>query len=634
VKIFKGNLRLFLFISVLWAASMLFLPGPVTAAESGESRVRSLVNNEGYKLNKILTDQPVNKVFTVQFSLDPDIDTVSSGVEFIEKESGASIAVNCAYAGSHKVTIAPAGLLTSGRCYYLILHKTIKDTTGTHTLSSGVVQEISAGGASTSLTVDNVNITASKELEIRFNTAVDSTTASNKKYYAVYDANSQQPLQIASAAVQTDARRVKLLLVNDIDAACDQISLTIYNNIKNIYGTPMGNLYQRDLYIVNREAGDWSSDSSYYPRQMKGSVDILAPNRQLVNASVSGDVYVGNDKVTLQNLKVEGKIFIDPGVAGTTTVQNVEAGGIEILSGADSILLTDVKTNELLINSRSAVKVKAQGQTDIFRTVVQFKEYNVSLQTDTAGEATFGRMEISAQSLSGKQLELQGCFEKPIEVYKGLTIKNLAGVVKRIDLCMESQRTPATVKLVGICSESSSGSLYSGYFTLVNIKQPVALDIEHAQVGTLDLQTLGVDITADRLTYVRKVNTYGRDALIKLEDGAWVGAPAVCTVVLKPGTIQGTTSIKKLVHPLATSFYYKVQTGEFTTWPAKLDNPQDQSLSSSFAHIWTIADQGLPSGLCLDKAAKSKFTQAGLTQYTGSEDLPVLIRTEFGHFGS
>lgn len=618
-------------IAAILLVCLSYFCAPVKAAESGESRVRYLINNEGYDSKNILV-KPVNESFTVKFSRAIDINTVYQGVELIEKVSGETVVLNYECPSSYLLKITPRSTLNSQKCYYLILHKSIKDLSGTSYLNRGVVQEISITDQYSSLTVSDLNMTASNELEIRFNSNLDQTTAINKLNYSIYDMSAKKALPVAAVSLLTDNSRLRLRLLNDIDPFTQEIRVTVFGSLKNSSGTSLGNNYQQELFLINRLAGDWSSDSSFYPKSLTGSVVILAQARNLINADVSGDVYVAKDLVNVKNIKVKGTVFIDPGVAGSTTLENVEAARIEILSGSDnSILLKNVKTDELFIKSRSKIKVRAEGQTDIFKSIIQFLDDNVKLETETNSIASFGRIEVAPESTSGKTLELEGFFDKNLQIYKGVTVKNLAGFIRKVEIAVESERSPASVKLEGVCTESSTGKLYSGYLKEVEIKNPVLLAVNNAQIGYMDVNTLGVDISSNRLGYVRILNTYSKDPLLELEAGARVGAPTINTVVIKPGSIGGTTNIKLLNHLNATSFLYKVQSGEFTTYPSSLKDPKILCLSSSFtSYLDRLAVADFPIAFAEVNAAKTSFTKTQLIGISVGEDIPVLIGQDFG----
>ncbi len=78
-----------------------------------------------------LEDVPVNKEFTITFSRAVDAATVSSGsVELIEDETGKRIPMNLIKISGNQYKAVPKVNLTTGKTYYLTMHRAIKDEKG------------------------------------------------------------------------------------------------------------------------------------------------------------------------------------------------------------------------------------------------------------------------------------------------------------------------------------------------------------------------------------------------------------------------------------------------------------------------------------------------------------------------
>lgn len=81
--------------------------------------------------------------------------------------------------------------------------------------------------------------------------------------------------------------------------------------------------------------------------------------------TVNSDVYVKGDGVTLQNLSVNGSIYLDPGANGSAYLNHVTVSGkIVILSGADhSIHFDNVTANNVVYHSSSPVDTEVNNST-------------------------------------------------------------------------------------------------------------------------------------------------------------------------------------------------------------------------------------------------------------------------------
>ncbi|MCL6454248.1 MAG: hypothetical protein K6T78_11610 [Alicyclobacillus sp.] len=126
--------------------------------------------------------------------------------------------------------------------------------------------------------------------------------------------------------------------------------------------------------------------------------------------------------VTVQNVKVDGNIYINPGANGTVHLDNVTAtGSIVVLSGASHSVYLDGVTSPLLeIASASDIHIVVQGNTQIGQTnVAHTEQHSVTLeqQAGSVGEVTVA---------GSGQIALTGSFDS-VTVTGGATIEIPAG---------------------------------------------------------------------------------------------------------------------------------------------------------------------------------------------------------------
>ncbi|OAA92074.1 cell wall-binding repeat-containing protein [Clostridium ljungdahlii] len=194
------------------------------------------------------------------------------------------------------------------------------------------------------------------------------------------------------------------------DDAIDNI-ITAYNQANsgkntNISGGPSG-----------------GSSGGYTPVQPSGDLSLNSANQTYDgNTSgnkneITGNVNISADKVSLQNVKIDGTLTIDPGASGVSTITNVTAGNIVVKSGADhSIYLNNVKSDSLLVNSSNSVKVEISSGTQIVDT--QIASSSTLVAPDDA-KSTFGQVVVD--STSNPQITLTGGFEN-------VNVKNKAAI--------------------------------------------------------------------------------------------------------------------------------------------------------------------------------------------------------------
>lgn len=146
------------------------------------------------------------------------------------------------------------------------------------------------------------------------------------------------------------------------------------------------------------------------------------------------DLVVTGTGVTVQNITVQGNIYINPGANGTVHLNNVKAtGSIVVLSGAShSIYFDNVQAPTLQINSSSAVHIVTQGKTSIDTTVIPTAEQNEVLleqQSGSLGNITAGSH--SSVVLSGtvpfKSVVVTGTTQVQISSSTTVTILTISG---------------------------------------------------------------------------------------------------------------------------------------------------------------------------------------------------------------
>ncbi|WDU82663.1 hypothetical protein [Caloramator sp. Dgby_cultured_2] len=115
-------------------------------------------------------------------------------------------------------------------------------------------------------------------------------------------------------------------------------------------------VFVKDLNIS--KAGNYGSNSEKYFQIVKGNINITGNNVIYNNAVVFNDLFVKGDNVTLNNVKIEGKLVLDPGKNGKAYLNNISAKEIEVLSGAsESIYLNNVFADALKVEAENKVRI-------------------------------------------------------------------------------------------------------------------------------------------------------------------------------------------------------------------------------------------------------------------------------------
>jgi len=177
-----------------------------------------------------------------------------------------------------------------------------------------------------------------------------------------------------------------------------------------------------------------------------GAVEFNQPYQTLENKTVTGNLLVDADGVTLQNVKVKGTLFIDPGKFGSTQLDVVEATRIVVLSGADhnSIHLRETKSPSLVVSSSSNVHVVAETGTILGSTLVQ-----TNATVESQDGANIGTLSVRPCLNGPINVQLQGTFSR--EVVLSGRVKLSVGIGATVaNVQVTESDTPDLVQLVGL----------------------------------------------------------------------------------------------------------------------------------------------------------------------------------------
>lgn len=196
--------------------------------------------------------------------------------------------------------------------------------------------------------------------------------------------------------------------------------------------------------------------------------------------TLSKDLVIGANGVTVQNVKVNGNIYINPGKDGTVNLDNVSAtGAIVVLSGAShSIHLNNVTSPSLEVDSTSDVHIVTEGNTSIKRTVVPNDESNAVTFDQQSG--TFGDVTVSSQgdvdvTGTGPLQNLTIAGNSNVVIGSGVTVANLtvSGGKANITISAGATVTNLTVQNAQSVQLTNNGTVT----TLTNKDKSVSVSV-------------------------------------------------------------------------------------------------------------------------------------------------------------
>lgn len=204
-------------------------------------------------------------------------------------------------------------------------------------------------------------------------------------------------------------------------------------------------------------------------------------------ASVSGNLKLSADGISLSNVNINGTLTVDPGDNGTVYLKNITADKIEVLSGAlNSVHMDGVRADILDVSQDDTVRIVANNSTKIKATNMKS---GGELETADGVQSTFGSVEIS----SAKDVRLQGNL--------GTSEINVSG---KGNVSINDNSSVGNIRLT---AEGATLNLGTG-----------------AAAGSVDAAGSSASINFGQNSAADAVNVSGSDARLNLGDGASVGA--------------------------------------------------------------------------------------------------------------
>jgi len=195
---------------------------------------------------------------------------------------------------------------------------------------------------------------------------------------------------------------------------------------------------------------------------LDGAMQLSTPNETFRDKTVNGNILITANGVTLQNIVVNGTLFLDPGKDGSATLDGVQATRIVVLSGADrSIYLKETKADSLIVSSSSVVHIVAETGSIFGSTLVQS-----DATAEVKSGANIGPMVVQPQRKVPINVQLQGTFSNVVSLSGSVKLTAADGAVIPT-VTVTGATTPDSIQLAGQFSnvmivDNSSITLLSG----------------------------------------------------------------------------------------------------------------------------------------------------------------------------
>lgn len=254
-------------------------------------------------------------------------------------------------------------------------------------------------------------------------------------------------------------------------------------------------VFVKDMNIS--KTGNYGSNNEKYFQTVKGNINITGNNVIYNNAVVFKDVFVKGDNVTLNNVKIEGKLVLDPGKYGKAYLNNISAKEIEVLSGAsESIYLNNVFADELKVESENKVRIVTDQKTNLNKVFIQ------SALIFENKDANIGNVEVN--TIDDNIVEFRGNFDTEVKVTSSAYIKTSENsLIKEIKLVPEN---------------SKSNIILEANIKNLTISKDSALEIKkNSNIEDAIKVEANATIKADKEAKINKIEITGANKNVKIE---------------------------------------------------------------------------------------------------------------------
>lgn len=510
-------------LSIIMIVNIFIVNVPYSYAQNyGNSVVDDLINNEGYTYFAEKFDIPLDKKFKIVLSQNVDYSSIKENLRILVGSSDLEHEISYKLLESNIIEISPISNFEPQGEYYLIIDDGLKTAYDKEPLMNGGVLKFNVVNEISGFNIENINFRDDRTIQIIFNEDVEYYSAMNLMNYEVNGVNLSKT---DSKAALMDSNKVQITLEDALaKLELQDVTFRASGDIKNKDGLKMEHSYFKHLKVNLKDKGFahvlMSGDANYDRLEVDANINVLAGHALIRNTNINGDLYVTGSYTEFENVKVDGTLFIDVGIFGYVDLKNVEATKIKVLSGRyeSGVDFYGVRVDELEVDSNTNVGIRLYDNqdgypTNIYRTNVTLKTDRIKLSNKALNnEISFGRIEVTKDSVEDKTLELEGYVIKQreyLELNKGVTIRaiNASTLIQNI---IARQDNKGTIKLTGSGPTDSNfgeitveeqGSLELSTTTIAKIIMKadyVNLDLDIGEIGML--VTNNNDILMDNAT--------------------------------------------------------------------------------------------------------------------------------------
>lgn len=348
-----------------------------------------------------------------------------------------------------------------------------------------IMEYLAEDGDVFKLNIAKASFVSKDKVVVEFNKEIDAEQAANKANYKI---GGKALVEGDKVEVSKDNKSVTITLNPIAEDKNFETKITVSDDITDKYGVKMDKSYSKNVLVVNKAST---------VNNFKGDVCIIAEGAEFKNSEVEGNIYINADNIDIKDIEKVNNIFVNPGEKGSADIEDLDAKGIVVLSGAEeSIHLNKVNVDNLMISTKGSTRVELKGGSAVKNTVVS---------GDTvldAEDGNFGDVDILTDTQSEEQptIELKGNFKGTITVKGNTKIVAAKGAVIE-NLVIETESEEDNVTLEGafknVTIKSESEVVLGETAQVKNLKSEVSVEVEMKEGAKVEKTEGEVETTGE-----------------------------------------------------------------------------------------------------------------------------------------
>lgn len=318
--------------------------------------------------------------------------------------------------------------------------------------------------------------------------------------------------------ISEDGKTVKIILANPIENKNINTSIELSKNIKDINGDTLKSNVKNELVIVQEKITENISGKN---------VVVLGDNITLENIKIEGNVYLQGENIKVKGCEIKGAVTIDSQKDSAIVIEKTKADALNIENRTKKVDLKGAEIDNININSANKATL----------TILENTKVNMAtVLTETEIEQKSGTIENLLVDFS------------VVEPNKTITLSGVFPKVKAVFDCKILAKKGSKVNVV-INTESGADKInLEGYYDKVNVESKAEVNLADGTKVNVISSSVDTEINTGSSVEIGKVEgkvelegkgqvTGGTPSTPSTGGGGWIGGGSTTPTVNPADTI-------------------------------------------------------------------------------------------------